>query len=92
MPLTILKEKSPYEILFGKPPQYDMLKPFGCLCFASNLKKERIKFDPRANPCIFLGYAQRQKGYKLYNIYTKQYLFQEMWTSMKFLFLPYHGC
>ena len=45
MPLSILHDKSPYEILFGKPPKYDILQPFGCLCYASNLNRERMKLD-----------------------------------------------
>lgn len=54
-----------------KKPDYDMLKCYGCLCFASTLKINRTKFDYRASPCVFIGYASRQKGYKLYNLKTK---------------------
>ena len=57
IPMTIIQDKSPYEVLFGKPLKYDLLKPFGCLFYASTLKRERMKLDPKANPCILIGYA-----------------------------------
>lgn len=71
MHISILLNMSLYEILFDKPPKYDMLKPFGCLYYASTLKRERMKLDPKANPCIFIGYAKSQKGFKLYDLKTK---------------------
>ncbi|XP_059295665.1 uncharacterized protein LOC132049003 [Lycium ferocissimum] len=54
LPSSVLKGKSPYHILFGKPPNYKGLKTFGCLCYASTLKNNRGKFDPRARACVFL--------------------------------------
>ena len=59
-------------MLYKKKPNYDMLKCYGCLSFASTLKINRTKFDSRANPCVFIGYASRQQSYKLYNLKTKE--------------------
>lgn len=61
---------SPYEKLTGKKHDYSFLKSFGCLCYASTLQKDRHKFSPRAEPCIFLGYPSGIKGYKVLNIET----------------------
>ncbi|XP_074321433.1 uncharacterized protein LOC141657940 [Silene latifolia] len=46
MPTKLLNWKSPYEVLFGEAPQYDELKVFGSLCFATKASSD--KFQPRA--------------------------------------------
>ena len=56
MPTAILQDQSPFQVLHNVSPSYEHLKTFGCLCFASTLKRQRDKLQPRANPCIFLGY------------------------------------
>lgn len=63
MPLIPLNNITQYEKLYGIKPSYDMLKVFCCLCFVSTLKRDRNKLDERANPCVFIGYSQYQKGY-----------------------------
>lgn len=35
LPTPMLDNKSPYELLFHKPLDYNLLKDFGCLSFAS---------------------------------------------------------
>jgi hypothetical protein len=70
IPSPNLSNTSPYELVYAKPPTYDHLKVFGCLFYASTLSRNRHKFDPRAKPCVFLGYPFQQKGYKLLDIDT----------------------
>ena len=72
MPLSVLKHKSPYEILHNSPPVLDHIKTFGCLCYVSTSKVQRSKFDPRSDPCVFIGYSLTQKGYKILNLTTKR--------------------
>jgi hypothetical protein len=68
IPTPNLSNKSLYELMFSKHPSYDHLKVFGCLCFSSTLLRNKTKFDPRAAPCLFLGYPYGIKGYKLLNL------------------------
>ncbi|KAL2252652.1 UNVERIFIED_CONTAM: Retrovirus-related Pol polyprotein from transposon RE1 [Sesamum indicum] len=66
----LLNWKSPYEILFHKVPNYSSLKVFGCLYFASNTSPSKCKFTPPAPKCVFLGYSQNHKGYKVFDLDT----------------------
>lgn len=65
-----------------------MLKPFGCLWFASTLKSDRTKLDPKADPFVFIGYAQNKKGFKLYNLKTITVLISRD-VKFKERFFPY---
>ena len=68
LPSPLLNDKTPFELLFHKPSEYNQLKVFGCLCFASTIVHTRNKFSPRARRCVFLGYSFNVKGYKLYDL------------------------
>ena len=70
LPSPLLNDKTPFELLFHKPSEYNQLKVFGCLCFASAIVHTRNKFSPRARRCVFLGYPCNVKGYKLYDLDT----------------------
>ncbi|KAL8129158.1 hypothetical protein V2J09_018313, partial [Rumex salicifolius] len=55
----------PHEVLFNEPSDYTRLSVFGCLCYASTSSVSRKKFEPRVDPCVFLGYPFGFKGYKI---------------------------
>ncbi|GMJ05011.1 hypothetical protein HRI_004170300 [Hibiscus trionum] len=50
------------------------MKAFGCLCFVSTLKAHRSKFDARALPAVFMGYAAGVKGYKVLVLQTNTFV------------------
>ncbi|KAL0423307.1 UNVERIFIED_CONTAM: Retrovirus-related Pol polyprotein from transposon RE1 [Sesamum radiatum] len=70
LPSPFLNWKSPYEILYNKKPPVDHLKIFGCLCFAANVSPHKSKFDERSIACVFLGYSQTHKAYRLFDLKT----------------------
>ncbi|CAL8991399.1 unnamed protein product [Prunus brigantina] len=73
LPTPLLSNKSPYERLYNRLPTLAHLKVFGCLCYATVVQPLQ-KFDSRARRCIFVGYPTGQKGYKLYDLATKQFI------------------
>ncbi|MGS7457498.1 hypothetical protein, partial [Mycobacterium tuberculosis] len=61
---------TPYEKLFCKQPDLKHMRIFGCLCFVTITAPHSDKFKPRAFKGVFIGYAQNQKGYKVYDLIT----------------------
>ncbi|KAL0402248.1 UNVERIFIED_CONTAM: Retrovirus-related Pol polyprotein from transposon RE2 [Sesamum latifolium] len=78
---ALLGWKCPFEILYHKRPTLDQIRVFGCLYYAANTLPSKQKFDSRASKCIFLGYSQSQKAYKVYDIHT-----QTLFTSRDVVF------
>ncbi|PKU70959.1 Retrovirus-related Pol polyprotein from transposon TNT 1-94 [Dendrobium catenatum] len=64
MPSQNTKNKSPYQLLYNKTPDYSILRAYGCECFPWIPPQNRHKLAPRATSCIFLGYSPSYKGYK----------------------------
>ncbi|GKF52402.1 retrovirus-related pol polyprotein from transposon TNT 1-94, partial [Tanacetum coccineum] len=59
-PTSVLKFKTPYEVLLNSKPVCEHLRVFGCLAMASNPSRVADKFEARGVPCLFLGYPQHQ--------------------------------
>lgn len=68
IPSMLLDNKSPYEMLLKRVPDYSFLKSFGCLCYVSTLLKDRHKFSARADRYVFLGYPSGYKCYKVLHL------------------------
>lgn len=49
----------------GEPPDYSELKVFGSLAFPH---VKQGKMDARAVKCVFIGYPEGVKGYKLWKL------------------------
>ena len=73
-PTSYQKEITPYECWFYKKPDVSNLRVFGCKAFVHIPSPKRKKLDKKSMSCIFVGYPDNSKGYKLYNPETKQML------------------
>lgn len=81
LPMESLGWKSPFEKLYGQPPQYQDLRVIACLCFAANVGVTG-KFDSRARKCILLLRVTN------FTIWTqKLYFTVEMFCFLKIFFL-----
>lgn len=70
-PSSVTKQ-IPDEMWFKKPVDFSAFKVFGCKCMVMIQSAQRKKLDKRAIECIFVGYAEDQKGYRFYNPKTKK--------------------
>ncbi|GJW35576.1 putative RNA-directed DNA polymerase [Tanacetum coccineum] len=57
MPSRTSTNKSPFEHIFKRSPDYSFLRVFECLCFSHLRPYNRHKMDFRSTPCVFLGYS-----------------------------------
>lgn len=67
-PSALLKNKAPFEVLFGHAPAYKHLRVLGCLAYAHNVDHKGDNFAACSRRCVFLGYTYGKKGLKLYDL------------------------
>lgn len=63
---------TPYEVYYGKKPFIAHLRIFGSYAYVHVHKDTRTKLDPRSRKCIFVGYSEESKAYKVYDPSRKQ--------------------
>ena len=51
---------------YGKKPNVNYLKVWGCLAEAKIFNPNIGKLDPKTVSCYFIGYPDRSKGYRFY--------------------------
>jgi hypothetical protein len=67
LPTPVLKWASPFQILFGRAPDYMFLRTFGCACFPYLGDYATNKLQPRSLSCVFLGCSDKYKGYRCFH-------------------------
>ncbi|KAA0054563.1 Retrovirus-related Pol polyprotein from transposon TNT 1-94 [Cucumis melo var. makuwa] len=72
--MVMLSNRTLFATLFEKDADYSIIKTFECLAYASTPSANRSKFDPRAQPCVFMGFPLGMKGYKLYDTTKKKWM------------------
>ena len=82
-PTKALKDMTPFEAWTKEKPKIEHLRVFGCDAYAHIPKDERKKLESKSRKCIFVGYGESVKGYRLYDpnrakvIYSRDVLFNE---------------
>jgi hypothetical protein len=66
-PSLELDDKTPQEVWTGSKPSLTHLKVFGCEAYVHVPNENRSKLDKKDEKCIFIGYKDGLKGYKLWN-------------------------
>jgi len=66
-PSTAIELKTPMQRWTGKPVDYSNLHIFGSPVYVMYNTQETTKLDPKSRKCLFLGYADGVKGYRLWD-------------------------
>jgi hypothetical protein len=64
--------KVPQEDWSGTNLNVAHLRTFGCIAYAHVPSELRKKLDDRSEKCIFTGYSETSKAYRIYNPITKK--------------------
>jgi hypothetical protein len=93
-PSSALDDKTPHEVWSGKKPSLQHLRVFGCDAYVHVPKENRSNLDKKVEKCIFIGYKDGVKGYKLWNpetkkiVYSRDVVLREVKDVSKQEFLP----
>ncbi|GJV43786.1 putative ribonuclease H-like domain-containing protein [Tanacetum coccineum] len=64
--------KTPYELLLGRPPSISFMRPFGCPVTILNTLDPLGKFDGKADEGFLVGYSINSKDFRAFNIRTRK--------------------
>lgn len=67
VPCKATKDKSPEWLWSNREPDLNTLRVFGCIAFAHVPNQKRKKLDDKGIECIFVGYSETSKAYRLFN-------------------------
>ncbi|GJY06281.1 putative ribonuclease H-like domain-containing protein [Tanacetum coccineum] len=62
--------KTPYELLLGRPPSISFMRPFGCPVTILNTLDPLGKFDGKADEGFLVGYSINSKAFRVFNSRT----------------------
>lgn len=71
-PTETLHGKTPFEILYSRPPPLDHLRVFGSSCYVHNRAHGGDKFTSPSLKCVFIGYPFGKKGWRVYDPVSKK--------------------
>nr|GEY87357.1 ribonuclease H-like domain-containing protein [Tanacetum cinerariifolium] len=69
--VTKPRNKTPYELIRGRPPLIDFMKPFGCPVTILNNMDNLGKYEGKANEGYFVRYSMVSKAMRVFNKRTR---------------------
>ncbi|KAF1332519.1 putative Integrase, partial [Globisporangium splendens] len=60
--------KTPFEMFNKSKPSVKHMRVFGCLAYVLTPKEKRLKWDPKSQPGLFMGYEESSKACRVYDI------------------------
>jgi len=69
---TALPSITPEETWSGKKPFISHMRVFGCIVYAMVLDEKRGKLDAKGTKCLFVGYCEGTKAYRLMCVQSKK--------------------
>nr|GEU89814.1 hypothetical protein [Tanacetum cinerariifolium] len=70
--VTKFQNKTPYELLNGRTPRLDFLRPFGCPITILNTLDPLGKFEGKAYEGFLVGYSLSSKAFGVFNTKTRK--------------------
>ena len=70
-----MNDKTTHEVWNGKKPSLTHLRVFGCDAYVHIPKENKSKLDKNIEKCIFIGYKDGMKGYKIWSLGTKNVVY-----------------
>ncbi|GJY24206.1 putative ribonuclease H-like domain-containing protein [Tanacetum coccineum] len=64
--------KTPYELIIGRPPSISFMRPFGCPVTILNTLDPLGKFDGKAEEGFLMGYSVNSKAFRVFNSQTRK--------------------
>nr|GEW15042.1 ribonuclease H-like domain-containing protein [Tanacetum cinerariifolium] len=64
--------KTPYELIIGRPPRISFVRPFGCPVTILNTLDPLGKFVRKAEEGFLVGYSVNNKAFRVFNTQTKK--------------------
>nr|GFA69559.1 hypothetical protein [Tanacetum cinerariifolium] len=74
------QNKTPYELLNGRTPRLDFIRPFGCLITILNTLDPLRKFEGKADEGFLVGYSVTSKAFR--EVSDQHYIVLSLWSSI----------
>lgn len=90
LPTKALAAPCPFFALFSKPPDYTLLRTFGCLCYPNLSATMPHKLSHRSTACVFLGYPSNHRGYRCMDLESRRIIISRhvIFDETRFPFAP----